>query len=260
MARFARMRIKQVRASNHVHFFEAGFASRWMLNPRLFNYDWKEPCVYLGCYDESDAVMIRGNTSARKVVILTGEGSRPGLIKDVPGVVFVNNEASAKLFGIPTDADRVPFTIPMKDFSAFVPEAMGTKVYVYVGNGDRSKFLRDTLDRVMDAVGRDRFILGQGLLLSIPELIEQCYRPACVNLQINPAAGFTSSVEMALMGRPTIGNFETEWNRPFTDEADLIKQLTHYLEALPGQFAGRCVPYGFFHESDDWLHTEFYDR
>lgn len=254
------MRITQLRTSAHVRFFAEGFASRWGLNPDIANYDPTQPCVFLGCYSEEDARFIRFNSSPLKVVIPTGEGSRMDLLYGTPGLVFISPDQQWANFGGSPDADRLPLPIPIKDFRAYTPEVMGDKVYVYIGNGDRKKFRLDQLDRVMDAIGHDRFILGEGLKLSASELIERYYRPSCVNLQINPDAGFTSSVEMAYMGRPTIGNFETPWNRPYRDEAELIKTIEWALRTLPGQFAGRCVPPGYFHESDDWLQTEYYQR
>jgi len=247
------MKITQSRFSSHVKFFAQGFNNLWKLTPYWSN---NSPCVFVGCYDTVDQTAIL-NHIGPKVVILTGTGSQIEMLKGCKDLYFINPDDTWKIAGGIDGFIRKNIRPAMKDFSMFQPEKLGTKIYMYAGN-DLEKYGIEAAEQLFKVFGKDKFIIGQSGH-GMNHVIENFYRPSFLNLQLNPGAGFTTSLEMAHMGRPTVGNFSTAWNIRFESIENLIEKIGKAFETYSGVDGYNLVPDSFFHTSSDWLNTEFYE-
>jgi hypothetical protein len=197
------------------------------------------------------------NRSKCKVVILTGGDSKTNLIQQDPTIYFANTHDHLLSFAGIKSERCMNIRIPSKRFDMFKPCPLGDKIYAYVGNGDGKKFRIDLIEVIGNSFGREIMLIGLNGQ-PIEKMITDYYTPACLNLQLNPDAGFTSSCEMAAMGRPTIGNTGAPWAIPYDNEVELFMNIAGFLNDRHTFNPVNLMPDDYFMNSDVWLNTEFY--
>lgn len=244
--------IKQCHISDSLKHFKEGFFSRW----NLVDYrDTHEPALFVGCYG-SDYITINNHRGFK--LILFGGADIPNILRlkinpytHIVVDEFTYKHSMSKYYGFVKKFVRVPW----KDYSEFTPMPLGDKIYCYQSMdspGCRAKYRYDILERVIEYFGRERVLIGyQGN--TIKTMIDEYYSRSFVNLQLNPIAGFTTTLEMAHMGRLSVSNYEAPFCWYWETADDVINIITSIDEM-------RLVadPKGFLHDSSDWLEENYW--
>jgi hypothetical protein len=249
------MRIRQVRFSEHIRFFAEAFMLRWGLRPYT---DPSLPALFMGCYDDHDRASIASHQSLR-ICILTGGGSRIDGMESPTQLHFVNHDDSwSRLGGLP-GFRRKNLRIPIKSFAEFKPVHIGDSIYIYMGNGSDEARMKHGGEHMPDLIrffGKRRIIEGV-LGNSIEHMRRDIYPHVAVNLHLNPVAGFTTSTELAYMGRKSVSNYTAPWCMQYADTRDIISHCIREIERQ-GEPAQSLVPANYWHESEDWLNSWYY--
>jgi hypothetical protein len=253
------MRIQQVHISNHVKFFTKQFCELWGLR----EYDnVNDPALFLGCYDHREIEIIKAHRGF-KLVMPTGEDSSCAFAPE-DDVHILNTP----FIRIPADQNSAVnsrmLNIPVKDFRTFKPVPLGDKIYCYQGHDNENckrKYNYGLLKELMQELGEDKFLIGyQGH--TPEEMIEKFYKPSFINLQLNEFAGFSSTLEMAAMGRVSVCNGPAPFCIKHDGTAeDIISFIKFWSPGKNTDFAIDIVApevNNFLHYSDNWLNTEYW--
>jgi len=213
--------ITRVRFSPAISFFAKGFIERWELTPY---YSTNQPCIFIGCYTDADVDLIFQHPKEKIVMLLGGDLPNFDKLKHDKSIRFVSDKRHILNLYKDSGVNYFDGVIPLKTFKGFKPTTKGDKIYIYVNRGTPGHIAKHGLEKhkwLITHFGHDRFIFGvHGK--SESEVIRDYYTPSFINLQLNPVAGFTSSLEMAHMGRKTVSNTDAPFAIPFLNENDII--------------------------------------
>ena len=121
--------------------------------------------------------------------------------------------------------------VPYKSFENFKPVPLGEKIYCYQNGdsqGNRTKYRYDLLQKVIDRFG-DRVVIGHHPHTEA-EMID-IYKECAIGLQFNPFGGFTSTKELAHMGRTSFCLRPTPFTRDYT-EHNIVQRIENVLDSL----------------------------
>lgn len=253
--------ITQCHFSSAITLFKKDFLTRWQLteykNPL-------KPALFVGIYNQHDLKTFNDHDGF-KLVLFGGA--------DIPNIVYLRGEFEVVMDGVTFEhhADflskfvktKIRIRIAFKDYSSFKPVPLGDKIYCYQAGRTEShkrKYRYPTLRDVIEEFGEDQVIIGyQGH--TIDYVRDMFYKAAFVNLQLNPLAGFTTTLEMAHMGRVSISNYgngKVPFCLPFENSLDVI----NFIDAVKKENIDRehymKIPSDFFFESSDWLNKNFW--
>jgi hypothetical protein len=241
------MRIEQVRFSGAVRFFEQGFLDRW--NIQRYHCE-NSPALFVGVYDDSDVEAINRHKGFK--VIWNAGTTRPCFEKINPKntVVWVGN-------GVPfynANYKMKHVNIEIKDFSMFTPSPLGNKVYWYMGiDALKQMYHYDLYLKVKEICD---FEIITGFLGNSMEWIKtNCYDQAFVNIKPAVVEGYTTSTEMAFMGRYSIGRGQNHWNKNFGSAHEvlvLINEEAKKIGTMPSSLIGD------YFTKDDWQQVDFW--
>lgn len=214
--------IKQCRFSNSVKFFEPEFLKLWKLNEYS---NINQSAVFVGVYNEYDIKAILSHISHAIVVFCGADMNNIKHIKHLPDLTFLSTIPETTEFLKKHNVKIIEQTIPMKSYKNFTPVKKGSKIYVYHNCntlGAWEKYGMNYLKPVTNYFGFDNFIFGtHGKTIKYVQ--NNYYANSFINIQINPFAGFTSALEMAHMGRPSVSNNKAPFCINFTDHNDIIR-------------------------------------
>lgn len=254
------MRIQQVHISHQVSFFAEEFCKLWGLH---LYHDVDAPALFFGCYDAREIDVINRHRGF-KLVMPTGEDSNLPFLP-APDIAVLNTPFIRKPENQHRELRHEVLNIPVKDFSELKPaKFFGHKIYCYQGRGTdacKVKYNYALLQDVMEEFGADNFLIGiRGHTME--EMVNDFYTPCFLNLQLNAYAGFSSTLEMAHLGRRSICNVKAPFCIPFKTAKDVVEAIKQeqknlYTMALQPRsvnyMAGNYLEYGDF-----WLNTEFW--
>lgn len=243
-------KISSLRFAYSVKFFEEGFRKRWNLG----EYNPNEPTVFVGCYSSSDLAAIASHKGNKIVFLLGGDLGNFEYLKNVFGITFASDKMQIINLYKKAGVRHIEKPIPLKDFSAFKPSTpTDNKIYCYVNQGTPSHLAKhgvNSIKNVIEHFGADAFIFGTHGKTT-EQVISDYYKPAFINLQLNVYAGFTSSLEMAHMGRKTISNTKAPFCIPYKSESDIISIIEFEFEFdAPVDFD---LIGDYLMEDDSWL-------
>lgn len=213
--------IKQCRFSNSVKFFETEFLKLWKLNEYS---NINEPALFVGVYNSNDIEIIKNHKSFKIVMILGADIPNMLKLKGLKDTIFASDKQDIIDLFTKNGMPVINQIIALKKFDSFTPKQKGHKIYCYINNyneGNKIKHRLNLLEPAINYFGNDMFIFGT-LGHSKNEVIEW-YSKSFINIQLNPMAGFTSALEMAHMGRPSVSNNKAPFCINFTDHNDIIR-------------------------------------
>jgi len=200
------MKIEQYVINKQIIFFEDNFKKRWGL---LKYFDINKPLFFFGFGGlESEFE----NHKGYKIIL-------PGSVHDFPDftklkntkntILIVENKINPNYY-IPSDVICLNMIIPIKDYSMFVPNKMGDKVYFYSGfkNGwqpNPVEFIKTIQSKIEYEIFTTNH-LNKTEMYDLTKLKSEYYDKCFVNLNFSNGHGMTSCRELALMGRKTITN------------------------------------------------------
>ena len=246
----AQKKINSLRFAFSVKFFEAGFRERWGLG----EYNPHEPSVFVGCYSSSDLAVIAAHKGLKIVFLLGGDLGNFQYLKDLPGIIFASDKMQIIQLYDKAQVSHIARPIPLKDFSAFeASPSTDNKIYCYVNRGEKAHLLKHgvySIQRVIDHFGKNKFIFGvHGKTTS--EVIRDYYSPCVLNLQLNVYAGFTSTLEMAFMGRKTISNTIGPFCIPYSSNDEIIS----IIEREISKPIGESLVGNYLMQDHSWLYV-----
>lgn len=234
--------------------FGKPFRSRWGLG-QYTNPD--APAIFIGLYRDED-IRAFENHRGFKAVMFCGQDVRNARLATDCIIITGSNMYSIIEQQVPVQDKRI--VLPMRSFDHLKPVPLGDKVYIYMGSGTSSgnHFSPDIVEQLEQHFGIDTIIRGvQGKPLEY--VIDNYYRQAAVNVQMNPTGGFTTAVEMAYLGRWTLGNSNARFCKPWDTVAQLISLIELELsKAGIVQHQTRQLAKAHFHQSPDWLQVDFW--
>jgi len=247
--------IINVRYSAAVSFFAEGFTRRWNLQP----YDANKPALFFGCYSYDDISAVLSHRHPKIVMLLGADMPNLYHLSHDKNVIFASDKRYNLNIFAAAGVRYIDKVIPLKFFSNFNLSPRGTKIYCYINQNTPAhihKHGAGYLQQLIEHFGADNLILGtHGKTES--QVIEHYYRPAFINLQLNPFAGFTSAIEMAHMGRRSVSNSPAPFSIPFSNIDDIIQIIKNEKLNLPDGQAGMInepdLIGDYLHHSSDWL-------
>jgi len=234
--------IEQVYMSDAIRHFHEGFRETWGLRP----YDNpEEPALFVGMYSAKD-LATANNHKGRALTLFSGADLSNSQYVRTP---IVCDKFQAELLSTIQEV-KVVDQINYRSFDKFKPTPLGDKIYCYQNTdteGNRTKYRYDLLEKVMQ---HHEVVIGYHPHTD-EEMIE-IYSECCLGLQLNPSAGYTSTKEMAHMGRETISNRQSPFTLGFT-EYGLLRNIETAKSALmhPDSVAKRAR--AFVNIGKDWL-------
>jgi hypothetical protein len=241
------MRIEQVYFSNSVKFFKDAFLSRWGM---IEYHDKTKPALFFGVYGLEDVAAI--NSHEGFTLIWNAGTTRDcfSLIDPSKVTVWVGN-------GIPFYDPRYKMkhvNIQIKDFTMFDATPLGDKVYWYMGN--KALQWMYSYELYEKIVHRCNYEIILGYLGNPIEWIKaNCYDKSFVNIKPAIVEGYTTSTEMAFMGRHSIGRGQNHWNIPFKDADELLRAIDTEAKKI-GTIQPSLI--GDYFTKNDWQNVNFW--
>jgi len=241
--------IKQTRFSDKIKFFFKDFCERW----NLTGYRYKtKPAFFAGVYDAADVRAINSHKGF-KVIWHTGR-IRPAMreVKNENCVLMLNKGIEITY---PAGFKIKRTAIELKDYSDFQPCPPGEKVYVYLGNNR----VRDDYGyrEVQEIKKRIDFEVIEAYLGHPMSEVMEWYGDSFINLKFRQIGGFGTSVEMAKMGRPSIGNTDMAYCMKWNDIDEMIRIINEMFYNPPD--LGDLTD-GVFTTGDEWKEEEFWTK
>lgn len=198
------MRIDQIKI--RPKFFQKGFCDLWGLKPL---YDTNKPCVFFGIGDHYDIDAVKNHKGLKIVWFHNARGNQyVHHFIGVENLVVLENP----YLDVPEGMRKKKINIPYKDYSMFTPTPLGDKIYCYVGVKSREDEFQ--LDRIRDIAKNTPYELITGYLgLPMQEVKVKYYDECFVNINLNKSGGggWTSIMELGMMGRKTISNTKFDY-------------------------------------------------
>jgi hypothetical protein len=206
--------IKQVYFSGSVKFFEQGFCDRWNIERY---HDANAPALFVGVYCMNDVDAINNHKGFKLVW-------NAGTTKDCFDRIDPNNVVVWVGNGVPFHNPKYRMkyvNIEIKDFSMFTPTPLGDKVYWYMGIPALNNMYSVNLyEQIKDRCRHEIIIgyLGNDMRWIKENYYDQCF----VNIKPAIVEGYTTSTELAFMGRYSIGRGQNHWNKNFGTADELL--------------------------------------
>lgn len=253
------MRITQCYISESIKLFADGFRKRWNL---LEYTDIHSPCIFMGVYSDSDIKTIKDHTSFKLIKFTGADSINISKLNDSINLYITANEILRK--NLSETLFPVKYlTTPNKDYSKFSSYKLGGQIYCFLRQNGENLHVNnsyDVLQQLIKYFGKHKFLLGRHGN-TMETMIEEYYKKCFINLQLNPIAGFTSALEMAHMGRMNISNHPAPFCLSYKDKydiMDLIECESKKIGTIQNEVCESVKAY--MHNSDDWLHTEYWQN
>lgn len=239
--------IEQARFSKGVGRFAEPFMSLWGL--KEYN-DPNKPAIFVGVYTLEDVHAINKHRGL-KVVWNTG-GRRD---------IFTTISRDAIVFGY--DVQGLGYKhknvyILFRDQSLFTPTPLGKSVYFYIGDDKQKETYGYSRIKALESSIPHPIIYGkQGKTIEFVR--DNYYAKSFVNLKLDRIGGYTSALEMGLMGRKTIGNigsFNYECDNyylSFASDNDIINHISN-----EAKYIGQIRNFNFNFTGQEWKNESFW--
>jgi len=244
--------IEQVRFSNSVKFFEAGFCKRWNISTYK---DKNAPCFFAGVYNMDDVKAIN-NHKGFKVVWNPGR-IRPFFTKlESKNLIVFKRTGVIDHSSIEGKYKIKEGRFEIKDYSLFKPNPLGDCIYCYLGTEKaKYKYGFEEVEKLRK-ITKFKILIGvQGR--TIEQLKKDLYDNCFVYFKSALVGGGTSSNELALMGRKTVcrttGNFYLIY--------DSIEQANEIIENEAkniGKTVGSVLNKNYFDIGKEWKQVKFW--
>jgi len=213
--------IEQVYMSDCIAHFHEGF--RKLHGLRKYD-DIEAPALFVGMYNMIDINALNSH-EGRTLVLFSGADmdNAPMVRSDI-----VADETQANY--LRTLEDVKIANVSFRSFEDFKPVPLGDKIYCYQNSntdGNKAKYRYDLLLKVENRYGAGRII--RGYHPHTDEEMREIYSECAIGIQFNEWAGYTSTKELAHMGRMSISNRKAPFTRTFTEES-LFKEIDDLLD------------------------------
>tara|TARA_R110000868_G_scaffold84_2_gene835 strand:+ start:4522 stop:5289 length:768 start_codon:yes stop_codon:yes gene_type:complete len=252
-------RVKQAFVAPSIKFFKEKFLSN---NNLIDYYDDTEPSVFFGASESSSLI---NKHKGYKIILPCHPTDYPS-IQNYENTLFVCSDNYTLL----TNVIRKSITPKIKNYDLFKPNPLGDKIYFY--SGFKSKYdlfngtIKDTIREIQkyvdyEIITTDHFDINN--YYDIEFLKTNYYDKCFLNLNLTKGAGFSTVIELGLMGRKTIFNNPHSNNIQrmefpnfihYNDIEDIIKIISDESKKI-GTIQD---PIDAHNVGDEWLNLDFW--
>jgi len=252
------MQIKQVYFSPGVKFFEKGFYDKWNV---VKYHSRHEPALFIGMYRDIDVKMINRHkgfkalwNTGRIREQITRVNPKNVVIRISPESIVDDNTRQYEKYYL-TNFKYKHCNFPIKDFSKFIPTKIGNKIYCYLGN-EKAKYIMgfEMAEKIKDKTGFEMICSMQGHTMDW--IMGNYYNDCFVNLKATIIPGYTTSTELAYMGRYTISNSNGPFFKPYKTIDDILRLIDKESEKI-GTIQKPLVA-DFFDTGEEWKNVNFW--
>jgi hypothetical protein len=249
------MKIEQAKFSYSIDLFRNDFLNKWKISEY---HDKNKACFFAGVYSQNDIDIINQHKGF-KVVWFTGADYKNAFKINPKNVVVRLGKSMPDDY---LDAIKNRFfcktaSFPIKDFSKFKPVPLGNHIYIYGRNKQdfANNYLKIETAKEISAITGIPLLIGY-LGNSIDYTIKHLYSRSFINLKLNDLAGVTSALEMAYMGRYTIGNSNFPFCINYFTKDDIVKRILEQSKRIG--FMPKNLANSFFTVGDEWKFVKFW--
>jgi hypothetical protein len=191
-------RVRQAHVDSSIRFFKERFLS---VNNLVDYYDNTQPAVFFGCSGSSSLIE---NHKGYKILLPCHPTDYPS-IRNYEKTLFVCSDNHK----LPKNVVRKSITPRIKNYDLFTPNPLGDKIYVYSGFKNGNNLLNDTINTIQTHIDYEIITTKHNHLndyYGIEYLKTNYYDKCFLNLNLTNGAGFSTVIELGLMGRKTIFN------------------------------------------------------
>lgn len=213
--------IEQVYMSECIKHFHEGFRSLHGLKEYT---DKEAPALFVGMYNMQDLDTVKAHNGRRLIMFSGADMENAPMVK---GQIVADDTQANYLR---TLEDVKIANVSYRSFEDFKTVPLGDKIYCYQSSntdGNKAKYRYDLLLKVEKRYGPSKVI--RGYHPNTDEEMREIYKECAIGLQFNPFAGYTSTKELAHMGRMSVSNRKTPFTRKFTEET-LFKEIDRLLD------------------------------
>lgn len=193
-------KITQALVAPSIKFFKQNFLKHFNLKEYYNEY---EPAIFFGCKELSHFI---NNHKGYKILLPCHPTDYP-LIKNYENTFFVCSDN----YTLPKNVIRKSITPKIKNYDIFKPNILGDKIYFYSGfkNGYDlfNKTTNETIAKIQKSINYEIITSKHNNIndyYDIEYLKENYYDKCFLNLNLSNGAGFSTVIELGLMGRKTI--------------------------------------------------------
>jgi hypothetical protein len=190
------MRIKQAFVAPSIKFFRDNFL---LTNNLVDYYNDTEPAVFFGCEESNNIIR---KHKGYKILLPCRPTDYPS-ITNYDKSLFICSEN----YNLPENAIRKNITPRIKNYEDFKPIELGNKIYFYSGFKNGNNLVSDKINEIQKNINYEIITTNHTYLndyYNIQDLKKNYYDKCFLNLNLTNGSGFTTVIELGLMGRKTI--------------------------------------------------------
>jgi hypothetical protein len=249
--------ITQSHISSSLIYFHDVFRSKWNLSAYT---NPEAPALFVGFYNHTDISLFNNHKGFKLALFGGADMPNVGRLKGNFKIVVDQFSYTHRLKKYYSGKIDKFIRVAWKDYSGFDPAPLGDKIYCYqnqMTEGNKAKYFYKELQRITEYFGPSMVIIGyHGKPMEYVK--EQYYSNAFVNVQLNPMAGFTTSLEMAHMGRVSISNYQAPFCRGFSSIVDAIAYIRKVKNQPPDPKEVHQQAKDFVVSTNEWLKIDYW--
>ena len=252
----------QCHVAPQVGFFRKEFMKRW--NFKLYT-DVNAPAVFFGIVGQDKLI---NDHKGPKILITAGPADLPdwGIVKNRENL-FLLSAVDTLIEHIPSDIIFKREMIEMKDFSAYKPNVLGDKIYVYTGFDNGWICNSQLINELQPFLSYELIYTKHNSIndyYDLKYLKENYYDKSFMCINMTAGHGMTTVRELALIGRKTAMN-PINYDNSFS-KASLPFELNHSTKGLAKVIEKEAKKIGTIQPSinlhtqtdDQWLYLDYY--
>lgn len=245
--------INQVKFSKSVKFFEKGFCERWNITTYQ---DINAPCFFAGVYHMDDVNIINYHKGFKIVW-------NPGRIRPIFTFLNPNNLIVCR------SADSIDHSLiegkykikrarfELKDFSLFKPNQLGDCICCYLGN-EKLKYLYGFEEmKKLKKLTRFKILISMSNEKTQKQLKAEIYDKSFICFKPILVGGMSTTTELALMGRETVGIAKGEFYLLYNSIEHACEIIENQSKNI-GKVIGSVLNKNFFDTGEEWKQVEFW--
>jgi hypothetical protein len=247
-------KIDQVNVAEHGRNFKNDLIYRYKFKDY---YDINKPCFFFGGIGEIDKI---NKHQGLKIVqfITPSDCEHADRLIPSDNLFLIDDPNIDKRLSV----KRKNVLMEFKDFSNFIPNLMGNKIYCYMR--DKNEFQYSKLQNIQDKINYEIVYGGISEFQSTPPEyylpindIKKHYDDCFLSINLSGRHGFLTMRELSMMGRKTIMN--SIYNFPsiirYNNEDDIISIINEESKKI-NTIQPRINPHNV---GDEWLNIEFWN-
>ena len=252
-------RVKQAFVAPSIKFFKENFLS---VNNLIDYHSDTEPAVFFGASESSSLI---NKHKGYKIILPLGPDDYP-VIENYKNTLFVCSDN----YKLPNNVIRKSITPRIKNYDLFKPNPLGDKIYFYSGFKSTYNLFngatKDTINEIQKYVDYEIITTDHYEIKNYYdiEFLKTNYYDKCfLNLNLSKGAGFSTVIELGLMGRKTIfknphSNNIQRMEFPNFISYNNIEDIVKIISDESKKIGSTQNPIDSHNVGDEWLNLDFW--